>query len=35
MNEGIGVDPRCDAIEFVDRHGRGRYTWAATQVTPW
>ena len=35
MDEGVGVDPRCDAIEFVDGHGGGRYTWAAIQVTPW
>ena len=21
MDEGVGVDPRCDTIEFVDGHG--------------
>ena len=35
MDEGVGVDPRGDSVQLVDWHGRGRYTWAATQVTPW
>ena len=34
MDEGVGVDVRGDAVQFVDGHGRGRYTWAAIQVTP-
>ena len=35
VDEGVGVYPRCDAIELVNGHGRGRYTWAAIQLTPW
>ena len=35
MNECVGVDARCHALELVERHVRGRYTWAAIQVTPW
>ena len=35
VHVGVGVDPRCDAVELVDGHGGGRYTWAAIQVTPW
>ena len=35
VDKGVGVDARCDAFEFVDGHGAGRYTWPAIQVTPW
>src|ERR1700722_224097 len=34
MNEGVGINLRRNAFEFVDGHGVRRYTWAAIQVTP-
>ena len=34
VDKGVGVDARRDAFDFVDGHGRGRYTWPAIQVTP-
>ena len=35
VDEGVDINPRCNAVEFVDGHGGRRYTWAAIQVTPW
>ena len=35
MHVGVGVDPGGDAVDLVDGHGGGRYTWAAIQVMPW
>ena len=34
VDEGVGVDARRHAVELVEGHGSGRYTWPAIQVTP-